>query len=548
MDTQVLTSSGWRDFDTLGERDLVATVSTNGSLEYLPHYDKFKKYSDEGLVTINNWNFDIAVTPEHRILARKQHLDNFSWVTAKNLDTGKYTKIYLPVSPKHSGFCPSTISRDFLHLSKPHPRQTVFNDDIPFENLLALMGWYISEGSRSHHSTRLNKNGDRYGSTQISITQKTNHEYVQEIKNLVSSFGSAVSYTAGGDIVFSHADLWNVFGQCGDGFYNKTIPRWVYSLDPVLMLKLAESLIKGDGSRDIDAGCYYTSSPQLADDFQELLFLCGYRTSVYMRPVGRGGSIDGRKVTSKHPQYCINFTKNHSGSIVPSKHVKVNSFSGNVWCVSNDNGTLVTRRGGKVAIIGNCGEPAPRKGGQMAFDAFRNVFGDDEDITLTIKANQGSNIRYDPKTAGVLRQPQYFSNVELITKNLPESELVALFHNHDVLLYPSWGEGFGFIPLQALATGMPVIFNSSWAPYKKYSMGLDIDDRLVPSPWTTMHPGKMLEPSQASLESLMVEVSENYGYYSQRAFQQADHLHREYDWDRQTYKAFQPLIERFSKD
>ena len=194
------------------------------------------------------------------------------------------------------------------------------------------------------------------------------------------------------------------------------------------------------------------------------------------------------------------------------------------------------------------GEPAPRKGGQMAFDAFRNVFGDDEDITLTIKANQGSNIRYDPKTAGVLRQPQYFSNVELITKNLPESELVALFHNHDVLLYPSWGEGFGFIPLQALATGMPVIFNSSWAPYKKYSMGLDVDDRLVPSPWTTMHPGKMLEPSQASLERLMVEVSENYGYYSQRAFQQADHLHREYDWDRQTYKAFQPLIERFSKD
>lgn len=203
------------------------------------------------------------------------------------------------------------------------------------------------------------------------------------------------------------------------------------------------------------------------------------------------------------------------------------------------------RRNRKKIRFLHVGEPAPRKGGQLAFDAFRNVFGDDENYTLTIKANQGSMIRYDPKIPGVLKQPQAFANVELNIKNLPESELVSLFHSHDVLLYPSWGEGFGFIPLQALATGMPVIFNSSWAPYKKFSMGLDIDDRLVPSPWPSMHPGQMLEPSRQSLEKLMVEVAENFDHYAKQAYEQSKQIHCEFDWTRQTQKAFAPLIERF---
>lgn len=202
------------------------------------------------------------------------------------------------------------------------------------------------------------------------------------------------------------------------------------------------------------------------------------------------------------------------------------------------------KRGKKLRFL-HVGEPAPRKCGQMAFNAFLNLFKDNEDVSLTIKANGHTGIRYDPGIPGILLTPDDFPNVKVINRDVSEEEMVSLYHSHDVLLYPSYGEGFGFIPIQGLATGMPVIFNSDWAPYAKYDLGLKISDRLVPSPWKGMHPGLMLEPEQQSLEHLMVSVYENYDFYASEAFNQANALHHEFDWLRQTQKAFSHVVNRF---
>ncbi len=203
-------------------------------------------------------------------------------------------------------------------------------------------------------------------------------------------------------------------------------------------------------------------------------------------------------------------------------------------------------RNGKIRFL-HVGEPAPRKSGQMVFDAFINLFRDNPDYSLTIKGNQYNTIRHDPKMTGVLMTPDQFSNVRLMIENITEEQMVSLFHSHDVLVYPSWGEGFGFIPLQALATGMPTIMNTTWAPYEKFTLGLNVEDRLVQSPWPDMHPGKMLEPSQESVEKQMIEVAENFNYYSLAAYRQAEQIHQEYDWRKVCNDAFAPLEEAVSK-
>lgn len=186
------------------------------------------------------------------------------------------------------------------------------------------------------------------------------------------------------------------------------------------------------------------------------------------------------------------------------------------------------------------GEPAPRKCGQLVFDCFVELF-KDTPHTLTIKSNGPSSIRHDPKISGVLQTPSDFSNVTLITENISESEMVSLYLNHDVLVYPSWGEGFGFIPIQALATGMPVIFNSSWAPYKNYSVGLEVEDALHQSPWPIMHPGQMLKPSKESVKANMLAATEDFELFSGRAFTQADDLKKEFSWKRQTSLAINAM-------
>lgn len=206
------------------------------------------------------------------------------------------------------------------------------------------------------------------------------------------------------------------------------------------------------------------------------------------------------------------------------------------------NWTSLKRKPKKKIRFLSVGEPAPRKCGQMVFDAFIELFGNDERYQLTLKSDGPITVRYDPSISGFLARPDHFSNVRIIESNISEEEMVSLYHSHDVLLYPSWGEGFGFIALQGLATGMPTIFNPTWAPYAHYSRGLEITDSLADSPWPHIHPGKMLEPSKESLKARMLDVVENFDVYSETYFGQAAQIHEEFDWVNQTRTAFEPIV------
>lgn len=206
----------------------------------------------------------------------------------------------------------------------------------------------------------------------------------------------------------------------------------------------------------------------------------------------------------------------------------------------------------KVRFL-HVGEPAPRKGGQMAVEAFIEAFGNRDDVHLTIKANGHSTIRaYMPGQVNrggprnILGAPhQVYPNVSLIEDSLSVDELVGLYHSHDVLVYPSWGEGFGLIPLQALATGMPTICTGAWAPYERFLGNLSLDSHEVDSPWPDFHPGKMSEPDYHHLVELYRYSVENFDALSKIAFDNSNDVHNEYNWDYLTKNAFSDLEKRF---
>ena len=203
------------------------------------------------------------------------------------------------------------------------------------------------------------------------------------------------------------------------------------------------------------------------------------------------------------------------------------------------------KRTGKLKFL-HMGEPAPRKGGQMAFDAFKEVFGDRDDVHLTIKAWGSSTVR-DMKKGSILGPPSRRPNVSLITKDIPQFDLIQLMYAHHALVYPGWGEGFGLIPLEAMASGLPVICTESWAPYKRFLLPeLSLSSRLVPSPWSQIHPGKMFQPSYEDLVNSYRYVDENYDKVAGRSFKNAFQIHKEYDWDHLTEGAFDRIVKRFS--
>jgi glycosyltransferase involved in cell wall biosynthesis len=178
------------------------------------------------------------------------------------------------------------------------------------------------------------------------------------------------------------------------------------------------------------------------------------------------------------------------------------------------------------------GGEAARKGVKEAMQARRIVFGaEPAEITIKVMTSNWP----------MIWQP----NVNVINSRQSIEELIKMFHDHHAYVYPSYGEGFGLTPLQALATGMPVITVADWAPYAKFlDPELIIGSKMIKSPWPRIHPGNMLEPDMGDLQSAMLKVRNNYDYYVERALARVPEIQSHYDWDRLTEEAFSDLSNR----
>lgn len=90
-----------------------------------------------------------------------------------------------------------------------------------------------------------------------------------------------------------------------------------------------------------------------------------------------------------------------------------------------------------------------RKGFIELIQAFKAEFEPDEPVRLVIKTN--------------LKNPPFpfikekYPNIDVINSEVTATELGAICQNADCFVFPSRGEGFGITPLEAMATGCPVI-------------------------------------------------------------------------------------------
>lgn len=179
------------------------------------------------------------------------------------------------------------------------------------------------------------------------------------------------------------------------------------------------------------------------------------------------------------------------------------------------------------------GAESARKGQREAMSAFRAAFPKNPDVELNLKMiSNGWNI------SGIWR-------INFYNQKMPISQLVNMMHENHVYVYPSWGEGFGLTPLQAMATGMPTITCPSWAPYADLlNPDLSIDSTWVPSPWPEIHPGQMLKPNEDELVDRMRYAYNNYDEVHADAQHRATRVRARYDWKELTRKTLKNLSHR----
>ena len=182
------------------------------------------------------------------------------------------------------------------------------------------------------------------------------------------------------------------------------------------------------------------------------------------------------------------------------------------------------------------GYPALRKNLYDVVNAFLDLYEGREDVTLTIKSYENS----------ILDQYAHIPNINIIAENYTSFELVNLMRQHHCLVYPSLGEGFGLIPLQCLATGMPSIVTEGWCDYIDYVGELSLDSTLKEHRFTSMHPGLMFEPNYNTLLEKRKYVEENIEMLLEKYYNQAPALIEEYGWDNIIVPHFNNVKQRFN--
>jgi glycosyltransferase involved in cell wall biosynthesis len=191
---------------------------------------------------------------------------------------------------------------------------------------------------------------------------------------------------------------------------------------------------------------------------------------------------------------------------------------------------------------------SPRKRGSLAVEAFKAAFGNNPDYEITLKYSHHAASQQDWFNEKILENYGEWEGVNIrhIKENMTIEHLISLFHFHDILIYPSEGEGFGLIPLQALVTGMPVISTSRWCSYDQYFKDNIIESHEGVSDVveTYIRYGNVIIPNLDSMISLMKNAVNNIESQSEYFYNQIPEIVDKYDWQKLTNSAMDRLISR----
>jgi glycosyltransferase involved in cell wall biosynthesis len=160
------------------------------------------------------------------------------------------------------------------------------------------------------------------------------------------------------------------------------------------------------------------------------------------------------------------------------------------------------------------GEQDGKSNTDQVVAAFIQEFGHNENVTLTLKSRSEEPwIIIDDGNGNYVSPDYIYKNIKIINDTLFPSEYVNLLHTHNCLVSAAQDKSFGFIPLEAIATGMPVISTYDWSDYS------ELIEYKIDSPSISN-----IAQSMKKAYSNRIEDAENCFYKSFKA-------HREWQWD-----------------
>ena len=408
-DTDVLTPSGIRNIRDLDIGDEVYSLDPETmEMETKPVVEthEYPDYRGE-LVDIETSKIDFSVTPNHRMLVRKNDKngiteEGWDFVEAGELDD--YCNYELPHgwSFDHEDSLPEFVDTTEMLEEYTDVQYTVADGSgkvaakygepnirrqIPVNDFLELLAWYISEGTVYEAKT---------GNYRVKIAQES-PEQQSDIEKLIDSIAD-YWYVNERSVSFSSRPIGSLFeGLCGRGSENKRIPEFVFRGSKKQKELFLEALIAGDGDRQTNSWRYSTKSEHLRDD---VLRLC---THLGLTATYNSDSTD----SDIWRIYCTEDGKNSFRMHRDGSH---RTAENGVYCVTvEDNNTLIAGRNGKMHNVSNS------LYGVLGWDRFRLY---DKEMGAAVTATGREVIEFTEQAAAELNKEVTYGDTDSIMLEL----------------------------------------------------------------------------------------------------------------------------------
>lgn len=366
-DTEVLTNQGWKFFNDLNGTETICTLNPETrQIEYHAP-SKYISYQYSGkMVGISSpkKTLELLVTPNHSVWGSERVKTNpIKEFRADSIPS----KLLIPRTGEWAGVEQDTFTIPAYHvewhsgkgvgIDKEYDNPAV---DVPMDDWLRFLAIYLGDGSCSKYS--------------VCVTQ---FDKVAEYEKIISKLPFNYSRADKGFNIYSvqlRAYL-KQFGVCDQKF----VPDYVKQLSPRQIKVFLDAYILGDGEkRESGSKRIFTTSPQLADDMQELFLKSGSVADIHIKKVkGSTMTCAGRSYVRKRDSYVISERATFDtcwvegqASCRSSKYISEHDYDGWVYDVEVPNHILYVRRNGKPCFSGNCRIPSPP--GELMCEIYSN--------------------------------------------------------------------------------------------------------------------------------------------------------------------------------
>ncbi len=351
-DTEILTNNGWKTSTTISIEDLVYTYSFSyGSIELKAINEIIHKPFVGELYHIKNKHLDVMCTDKHNVIVR---YDNHKY---QRKGVNKIT------AEGQAYFDSLKTNNDQFHLEKMeevagkrrhfmtcgYTSETTDYDVMFMKFVMAV----VADGYFGFHCGKTPYIG-------FHVKKERKITYLKVLMKL-NGIKYSVRREKDGTYYFyigkSVADkVLEIIGK------KKNIPYYILKADVRTLRELVGTYTFFDGHCDIRHGnigiSISTVNANNASVLQAMCVLSGMRC-ILSSKIPELGSIRGVQIKTAQRVYSLSICPDKISSKFKEDSFKKVHYSGEVWCIRDDNDTVIVRRNGKVSLQGNCkGEAA----------------------------------------------------------------------------------------------------------------------------------------------------------------------------------------------